>query len=180
MRKIALIFCILSLDQFVNAQSGTLDPRFGTGGYILTPAITGTPTSAFAKQCFIESDGKISIVIYGIKSEITRRLPDGSIDVSYGHNGYSKVTSLLVNAAIEQADGKIVVAGTRNGMLDFMLARYNTDGTLDASFGNSGVVIKGLGASFEFLNAVTENKMASWKLYTNVRQLRSFDETSRL
>src|SRR5262249_3794930 len=42
-----------------------------------------------------------------------------------------------------QPDGKIVVAGsatTASGGIDFALARYNTDGTLDTGFGSGGKV----------------------------------------
>jgi uncharacterized delta-60 repeat protein len=47
------------------------------------------------------------------------------------------------NAVRVQADGKIVVAGqTYNGLnLDIAVTRYNTDGSLDATFGTGGKVV---------------------------------------
>jgi uncharacterized delta-60 repeat protein len=40
-----------------------------------------------------------------------------------------------------QSDGKIVVAGqSSNSNADFAVARYNIDGTLDATFGNAGTL----------------------------------------
>ena len=48
-------------------------------------------------------------------------------------------TSETVTAVAIQSDGKTVIAGTANGA-DGYVARYNADGTLDASFGSGGVV----------------------------------------
>ena len=39
-----------------------------------------------------------------------------------------------------QSDGKIIVVAGRRRLPDFAVARYNTDGTLDASFGTGGRV----------------------------------------
>jgi uncharacterized delta-60 repeat protein len=39
-----------------------------------------------------------------------------------------------------QSDGKIIAAGTANNFDEFGLARYNSNGTLDSSFGSGGVV----------------------------------------
>ena len=155
MKKIILLFCILSLYHGVKGQSGTPDPAFGSNGYILTPPpATGNILPAFARQCLIQADGKMYMVLQANKTKITRRLSNGDVDASYGNNGYSVVTSMSVTTAALQTDGKIVVAGATDGFSDFMLARYNTDGTLDASFGNAGVMITDIGSPNDFLNAV--------------------------
>ncbi len=65
----------------------------------------------------------------------------GDLDTSFGNGG--KVTILIgfwssANGVIVQADGKIVVAGKDYDKMS--LARYNTDGSLDTSFGISGSV----------------------------------------
>jgi uncharacterized delta-60 repeat protein len=68
----------------------------------------------------------------------------------------SKVNNEASSVAI-QTDGKIVVAGTsRIGTnYDFTVVRYNTDGSLDSSFGNSGTVITDIDAnSFDMAKAV--------------------------
>ena len=44
-------------------------------------------------------------------------------------------------AVAVQADGKIVEAGTSSGGTDVALVRYNTDGSLDTSFGGDGIVV---------------------------------------
>ena len=66
----------------------------------------------------------------------------GSLDRSFGSMG--RVTTSFPaggawgNALAIQADGKIVVAGSVDGA--FALARYDPDGSLDTSFGSSGLV----------------------------------------
>ena len=70
----------------------------------------------------------------------------GTLDTSFGTGG--KVTTDFAGAGdgaaavAVQPDGKIVVAGEANidGGYDFALARYNSNGTLDASFGRGGKV----------------------------------------
>ncbi|MCP4333919.1 MAG: hypothetical protein GY785_14775, partial [Gammaproteobacteria bacterium] len=72
---------------------------------------------------------------------LVRYNSDGTLDTGYGTGG--KVISDLSGnddkafTAALQADGKIVVAGYSNNGADndFMLARYDTDGSLDTSFG---------------------------------------------
>jgi uncharacterized delta-60 repeat protein len=71
--------------------------------------------------------------------------PDGSLDKSFGQRG---IVTTDFNQSVDeatcvavQANGKIVLGGTTNGYLsyDFALARYNTDGSLDSSFGTRGL-----------------------------------------
>jgi hypothetical protein len=54
---------------------------------------------------------------------------------------------------IVQTDGKILAVGwTRvpDGQTDYLLARFNADGTADESFGNHGVVISDGGSRIEY------------------------------
>jgi uncharacterized delta-60 repeat protein len=55
------------------------------------------------------------------------------------------------NAVRVQTDGKIVVAGkSYNGLnWDIALTRYNTDGSLDATFGTGGKVTTAIGTGFD-------------------------------
>ena len=70
----------------------------------------------------------------------------GTLDTSFGAGG--KVTTdfagtgAAARTVAMQADGKILAAGVAvfNGVADFALARYNSDGTLDAGFGTGGIV----------------------------------------
>ena len=50
---------------------------------------------------------------------------------------------------VVQADGKIVTAGAVFGSPNhFALARYNSDGSLDTSFGTGGKVVTDFGAPY--------------------------------
>lgn len=66
---------------------------------------------------------------------------DGIATLDGGANGFD-----LAYAGTLQPDGKILVAGWTNATpkASCMVARYLTDGTLDASFGNNGRMIAGI------------------------------------
>ena len=72
---------------------------------------------------------------------------DGSLDTTFDGDG--KVTTDLGGiesgsaSVTVQPDGKILVAGTSNS--DFLLVRYNTDGTLDNTFDGDGIVTTDVG-----------------------------------
>ncbi len=73
---------------------------------------------------------------------------DGSPDVTFGDGG--RVTTDLGGSENMydlkiQDDQKIVVGGTKDG--DFLLGRYHPDGSLDGTFGESGVATTNLGRS---------------------------------
>ena len=79
-------------------------------------------------------------------TDIASSAAAGDLDPSFGSNG--KVATDFggsgdyVFAVALQPDGKIVAAGRKilDSHSDFALARYNPDGSLDASFGTSGRV----------------------------------------
>lgn len=145
---ILLHFVVFQFASF--SQDGTLDPLFGTGGIVLTDIGLIDEALAATRQ----TDGKI--VTAGFTGNIgsysfllTRHNEDGSLDDSFGDAGIT-ITSLGVgearcNAIQLQADGKILVIGTylaaEGGPADIALARYNTNGTLDLSYGTDGIVI---------------------------------------
>jgi len=76
----------------------------------------------------------------------------GHLDPTFGNGGIvttdfgvqtSSSNVATPNAVVIQSDGKIVVAGAipgSNGFPIAAVARYNTNGSLDASFGSSGIV----------------------------------------
>ena len=77
------------------------------------------------------------------------RAADGDLDPTFGSGG-TLMTDIgqstdIANAVAIQADGKLVVVGTtykHNDFSDedFVVTRYNTDGTLDITFGRGGKV----------------------------------------
>jgi uncharacterized delta-60 repeat protein len=85
----------------------------------------------------------------------------GSLDPSFGING--RIATPITGISTDrgkgmaiQSDGKIVVVGsTWNGSsFDFGIVRYNTDGTLDLSFGGDGKVSTEFGISHDEAKAV--------------------------
>lgn len=127
--------------------NGSLDPSFGAGGTVTTPAGAG---SALALQ----PDGKI--VVGG--SALVRYKPDGSLDPSFGTGGTVSTPNFQAGGIVLQPDGKIVAAGrTRTGTQDhtkLALLRYEPNGSMDASFGTGGKVATGFGAAYAEAHAV--------------------------
>lgn len=75
---------------------------------------------------------------------------DGKVTTDILTNSDERITSLAL-----QADGKIVAAGLTFGLtVDFALVRYNTDGTLDSTFGASGRVTTDFNGTSDFATAV--------------------------
>lgn len=112
--------------------AGDLDPSFASSGIATTNFIAINATA-------VQPDGKILVVGTGGLLTLARYLPDGSLDPSFGEDGYVE-PNLFPNAVALQPDGKIVVAGAAGGDLgEFALARYNPDGSLDTSFGTGGI-----------------------------------------
>ena len=140
-------------ENFVLARygaDGSLDMSFGADGKVTT-SFTRHPDVAFAMG--LQADGKI--VVAGQASlavrptfALARYNPDGSLDSSFGQDG--KVTTDFTPGGDDgaytmtfQADGKIVAAGQAGGKnfnWKFAVVRYNTDGSLDTSFGGDGKV----------------------------------------
>ncbi|MGB8367635.1 MAG: delta-60 repeat domain-containing protein, partial [Candidatus Babeliales bacterium] len=125
---------------------GSLDASFGTSGIVITAFSGGLDA---ATGVAIQDNGKI--VVGGVANfgssdfAVARYNVDGSLDLSFGVSG--KVTTAIsgVNIASSialQKDGKIVVVGLANAAIDaeFATVRYNTDGSLDTTFGIGGIV----------------------------------------
>ncbi len=125
-------------------RHGGLDPTFGGDGRVITDVSRGDDQ---ANAVAIQADGKI--VMAGRSGKDNRKFAlvryntDGTLDSTFAEDG--RVTTDFTNARDQanaiaiQADGKIVAVG-RSGRADFALARYNTDGTLDTTFGGDGRV----------------------------------------
>jgi uncharacterized delta-60 repeat protein len=144
---------------------GSLDMTFGTGGEVTTDFAAGTD-EAFGVT--LQADGKI--VAAGVAGNasgledlaLVRYNADGSLDASFGTGGKVTTDIALIGEHAEsvkiQSDGKIVVAGYSEvgpgTKTDFVLLRYNSDGTLDSSFGSGGKVVTNIGAQIDQANGV--------------------------
>ena len=135
---------------------GTLDKRFGQRGHV----ITDFGLTEIATAVAVQPDGKIiaaggTYAIFpslGGQFALARYNSDGSLDTTFGVGGLVRTTfnseGCFASAIVLQADGKVIVAGTKyvhftsdqSSDTDFALARYNSDGTLDSTFGVGGEV----------------------------------------
>ena len=137
--------------------NGTLDNTFGSLGKTTTDF---AGTDDFGNSVAIQSDGKIVVAGSSGTSTmanfaIARYLSNGALDNTFGTSGkvitnFTSYDDFATVLAI-QPDGKIVVVGytaTGGSNWDFALARYNTNGTLDNTFGTSGKVVTHYGSDF--------------------------------
>lgn len=144
------------------AAPGDLDLTFNTTGKVTTPI--GTDTDS-ASGVAVQSDGKIvvagsSVVAGSYGFALARYNADGTLDTTFGTAG--KVTTAIGPASglgrdlAIQADGKIVVVGRANNGTDddFAVARYNSNGTLDTTFGTGGIVMTPIGTNEEAAESV--------------------------
>ncbi len=127
-------------------HDGSTDSTFGTAGV----ATTVVGARAGAQAVALQADGRIVAAGFTEASTfadpdflLARYNTDGSPDTTFGTNG-TTTTPFTTNsddfayAVAVQTDNKIVAAGQSGGGTDLGLARYNTDGTLDPTFGTAG------------------------------------------
>jgi uncharacterized delta-60 repeat protein len=159
--KIVVVGYTQDSDGFVVARlntDGSLDTSFGDNGRVIT-VIFGRQDSANAIA--LQADGKIVVAGGAWKGgtftsqdfALARYNADGSLDTNFGSGG--KVTTDFFGTGDQawtvavQTDGKIIVGGIAtkpgNNSGDFALAQYNTNGSLDTSFGADGKVVTDFG-----------------------------------
>jgi uncharacterized delta-60 repeat protein len=154
-QQIWVLVLLILLPSNLIFAAGILDPNFGTGGKVNFRF--GANSDSSASSATLQPDGKIVIVgrtgpsgqSEGFYSFAVARLkPDGSLDSSFGSEGLV-VTDFnneadSASSVVIQSDGKIVVGGTRRTLqpnsFNFALVRYNSDGSLDQTFGIGGKV----------------------------------------
>lgn len=164
---------------------GSLDATFGVGNADGTPdgvvAVSLSNGDDKAKAVALQADGKIlvggvtlaadnssNVAVARLNSDGTADAsfgagtadgtPDGSVAVSFGA-GDDKLKGLLL-----QADGKILIAGSNtaaDGSTNAVVARFNSNGALDSSFGEdssdgtpNGVVSISLGSGDDSAEAL--------------------------
>ncbi len=148
--------------------NGALDPTFGNGGTLVTDFAHG----ATGMRMALYPDGRIVAAGHGASSAsgplhalLACYTGNGLLDTSFGSEGGTLVvpfepaaTALDVDI---QVDGKIVVAGFAGWSFhgegippDFAVARYKSDGSLDAEFGDGGVVMIDFASLFDAATAV--------------------------
>lgn len=154
---------------------GSLDTSFGVDGMVSTDISIDDKGRAVALQ----PDGKI-VVAGDIDSyfyadfAIIRYNSDGSLDTSFDEDGKETTdfgtykSYVSGNYIAIQSDGKIIVPGTSgvgfipyppfyylDNAFDFLVARYNNDGSLDTSFNENGMVTTDLRSGNDYGHAAT-------------------------
>lgn len=142
------------LDVYVTRfnKDGSLDSTFGISGSTLIDV----SSNDIATSVIVQSNGKIIVAGLGnvglpVLSDIIviGLNPDGSLDPSFGSGG-KVITDILGGSdsaqdVVLQADKKIIVGGetfnSSRGGGDFVLVRYNENGSIDSSFGTAGIII---------------------------------------
>ena len=155
--SLAIFYSIFTTISF--PQAGQLDTTFGQNGIV---TIAG---ESFAYSVAIQSDGKIVAAGYSdngsdLDFAIIRYNSDGALDNTFGTNGIV-ITSVgasgdYATSIAIQSDGKIIAAGNSyNGSdNDFAVVRYNSNGSLDNTFGTNGIVITSVGDSSDYANSI--------------------------
>jgi uncharacterized delta-60 repeat protein len=124
---------------------GSVDSSFGGDGFAVSKALDSGPgiRSALALQ----ADGKILVTGSG---QIGRFTSEGQLDATFGSSGIAPLSNPIATAIALQSDGKILVATGFGPPTQLFaspslpnsqasaIARYNTDGSLDTTFGISG------------------------------------------
>ena len=158
--------------------SGSLDQTFGTGGKVITNFFDATNArEQGVGAVVIQPDGKIVVAGMVLMDVIVRAdfnkydiglaryNTDGSLDPTFGTGG-KVITNIAANKAdvitslALQPDGKIVAAGFNGAAVspqipsDFVLVRYNSNGSLDATFGAGGIVITDFNNDIDFASSL--------------------------
>lgn len=140
---------------------GSLDTTFGSDGKVTTDfgyndmgeGITLQPDGKIVVVGYSEGHS-MGILYYGVWA-IVRYNTDGSLDTTFDVDG--KVTT-DIGASIDgaysvaiQSDGKIVVGGQEDNKVpgDFAVVRYNSDGSVDTTFGVNGIVDTPIGVGYD-------------------------------
>jgi uncharacterized delta-60 repeat protein len=128
--------------------NGSLDSTFSGDG----KQITDFGGSDWGNDILLQSNGKMIVVgnctssmdTYDYHPALARYNANGSLDTSFGSGG-KVITPMdhqyFVDRSVLQPDGKILVAGTDIEENKIVLLRYNSNGSLDATFGSGGKVI---------------------------------------
>ena len=141
------IFSSVVVAQLTNTSEGKLDKSFGINGYAGIGTVISWPGDALVLpdgttfQVHSRHLSKLALVV-------SKQLPNGNVDASFGQNGLKSVefaTNFFATAIAVQPDGKIVAGGfTALDSIgrddDFRIVRLMANGDLDTTFGTNGVV----------------------------------------
>lgn len=139
-------------------SNGSLDNTFGISGKVTTEIGNSSDSG---QSVVLQPDGKILVAGYSffnstVDFALVRYNPNGNLDSDFGNSG-KVITAVGIGgdygfSMALQPNGKITVAGASfNGLdNDFAIVRYNTNGSLDNTFGIDGKVTTAIGTNYEY------------------------------
>jgi uncharacterized delta-60 repeat protein len=143
-------------------NDGSLDATFNNLLVNLDGLVHGAIYSA------IQSDGKM-VVMASVQNQDgkvglykIRYLSDGSIDASYTHGLHLFEYNCFASGIFLKNNGKIYATGKSSGydlvnqisVSDFLVACFDTNGHLDATYGSDGVVTTSLNNEYNMIQSV--------------------------
>jgi uncharacterized delta-60 repeat protein len=140
-------------------SNGSLDTSFGRNGIVVHNNAAGGNGNDVGNSIYVDSNGKIYVTGFSDNGSsryivicdmvIWKYNSNGSLDKTFGSggivvhnnaaggNGYDVGNSIYVDS-----NGKIYVTGySWNSNFDMVIWRYNSNGSLDSSFGRNGIVV---------------------------------------
>ncbi len=161
---------------------GALDVSWGSGGIL----VTDVPGSGQADAVAVQPDGKI-LAAGGSDGEVTvvRYLSTGALDPGFGTGGIATFAADDANTDTDyvtgialHADGDIVIGGTdgsSSSIARAFVARLLPDGSLDTTFGGTGVVELTLAAPSALSRGMAVAAQADGKTILTGQALKTHD-----
>jgi uncharacterized delta-60 repeat protein len=160
---------VLALAGSAAGAAGDLDPTFGAGGVVETPAlgIGGSeandlivlPGGDMVAAGFLVTAFTLDPFTINIDFALVRYDTNGIPDAAFGAAGAAQAEFAGGNdqaeAVARQPDGKLVAAGwaatdSTSSDIEFAIARFNADGTLDSTFSGDGKATTNFTSSADF------------------------------
>ncbi len=129
-------------------SNGILDSTFGVNGLLKDSISIPAATDVTGRKIYFDHRSLDDLDHFAI----SRRLSNGTLDISFNGTGISFIfidtLGVTPTTCIIQSDKKILIGGFVNTKLcdrsncdgsDFLLVRYNGNGSIDSSFGNDGI-----------------------------------------
>jgi uncharacterized delta-60 repeat protein len=126
---------------------GSVDTTFGSDGFAVSKSLNSGP--GILSVMALQADGKILVTGAGL---VGRYTSTGQLDTSFGNggSGIAALNATIATGIAVQPDGKILVTTGTAAPSELLaspgfpspqagaIARYNTNGSLDTTFGISG------------------------------------------
>lgn len=156
MLTLSVFFCSLN----TRGQAGSFDLSFGQNGRTYTNILNVNGSESKGEAICLQPDGKILVGVSTISPTAVYRFnADGTPDLTFDQDGKALCFGIRVTSIALQADGKIVIGGSFRGSVSdvndhFTLARLNSNGGIDETFGTNGRVTTDVLGSYSYITSV--------------------------